>query len=53
MSDSETDQEDISQKVEHITGPIEDAWKMKIPAFTVEDNKHGELKFAKKREKCL
>lgn len=41
MSDSESDQEDISQKIDHYTGPVEDAWKMKIPEFKPEDNKHG------------
>lgn len=40
MSDSESDGEDL-QKVEHVTGPIEDAWKMKIPEFKEEDNKNG------------
>lgn len=40
MSDSESDGEDI-QKIEHVTGPVEDAWKMKIPEFKEEDNKNG------------
>jgi len=48
MSDSESDQEDISQKVEHYTGPVEDAWKMKIPEFKPEDNKHGKEKYSQK-----
>lgn len=41
MSDSESDNEDVSQKIEHITGPIEDAWKMKIPEFKPDDNRNG------------
>jgi ribosomal RNA assembly protein len=41
MSDSESDQEDVSQKIEHYTGPVEDAWKMKIPEFKPDDNKNG------------
>lgn len=42
MSDSDSDYEEPSQKVEHITGPVEDAWKMKIPEFKPDDNKNGE-----------
>ncbi|XP_070497015.1 KRR1 small subunit processome component homolog [Chironomus tepperi] len=60
MSDSESDQEDISQKIEHYTGPVEDAWKMKIPEFKPDDNKNGLLEessfstlFPKYREKYL
>lgn len=41
MSDTESDSEEV-QKVEHIDqGPIEDAWKMKIPEFKEEDNRNG------------
>lgn len=40
MSDSESDGEE-AQKIEHITGPVEDAWKMKIPEFKEDDNRHG------------
>lgn len=40
MSDSESDVEDV-QKIEHVTGPVEDAWKMKIPDFKQEDNPNG------------
>lgn len=40
MSDSETDGEE-TQKIEHVTGPIEDAWKMKIPEFKEDDNRNG------------
>jgi hypothetical protein len=40
MSDSDSDGEDL-QKAEHVTGPVEDAWKMKIPEFKAEDNKNG------------
>lgn len=45
MSDSDSDHEDVSQKFEHVAGPIEDAWKMKIPEFKPEDNKNGEVCF--------
>lgn len=44
MSDSESDGEE-AQKMEHVTGPVEDAWKMKIPEFKPEDNKNGLLFF--------
>lgn len=40
MSDSESSGEE-PQQVEHIVGPVEDAWKMKIPEFKPEDNKTG------------
>lgn len=40
MSDSESDGEE-SQKIEHFTGPIENAWKMKIPEFKEADNRNG------------
>lgn len=42
MSDSESDG-DQAPNIEHVTGPIEDAWKMKIPGFTEDDNKHGKF----------
>lgn len=41
MSDSESDGEQTTQKFEHVTGPVEDAWKMKIPEFTPDDNPNG------------
>lgn len=40
MSDSESDGEE-TPKIEHVTGPVEDAWKMKIPEFKPEDNPIG------------
>jgi hypothetical protein len=40
MSDSESDGEDL-HKAEHVTGPVEDAWKMKIPEFKEDDNRNG------------
>lgn len=40
MSDSESDGEE-AQQIEHYTGPIEDAWKMKIPEFKADDNPNG------------
>lgn len=59
MSDSESDGEEI-QKVDHVVGPVEDAWKMKIPEFKEGDNKNGLLEessfatlFPKYREKYL
>lgn len=41
MSDSEFDDNELDQ-MDHVTGPIEDAWKMKIPDFKPDDNKNGE-----------
>lgn len=43
MSDTESDGEDL-HKAEHVVGPIEDAWKMKIPEFIPDDNKNGKKK---------
>lgn len=40
MSDSESDGEEL-QKIDHVVGPVEDAWKMKIPEFKSEDNLNG------------
>lgn len=40
MSDSESDGEP-APNIEHVTGPVEDAWKMKIPEFHENDNKNG------------
>lgn len=44
MSDSESDGKE-TQKIEHYTGPIEDAWKMKIPEFKAGDNPNGLICF--------
>ncbi|CRK95518.1 CLUMA_CG008987, isoform A [Clunio marinus] len=59
MSDSESETENLKD-VEHVTGPVEDAWKMKIPEFKEQDNPHGLLEessfatlFPKYREKYL
>lgn len=41
MSDSESEDEQANQTFDHVTGPVEDAWKMKIPEFKPEDNKNG------------
>lgn len=41
MSDSESGDEQAAQKFEHVTGPVEDAWKMKIPDFKPDDNPNG------------
>lgn len=38
MSDSDNEEFD---PIQHISGPVEDAWKMKIPQFTPDDNKTG------------
>ena len=43
MSDSESDGEEL-QKIDHVVGPVEDAWKMKIPEFKSEDNLNGMLR---------
>lgn len=40
MSDSESDGGE-AQQFDHVTGPVEDAWKMKIPEFKPGDNKSG------------
>lgn len=40
MSDSDSDVEE-PQNIEHVTGPVEDAWKMKIPEFKADDNPNG------------
>jgi ribosomal RNA assembly protein len=48
MSDSESDSEQTTQNIEHVTGPVEDAWKMKIPEFTPDDNKNGKKNYFKK-----
>lgn len=40
MSDSESDDE-VTPQIEHVTGPVEDAWKMKIPEFKADDNPNG------------
>jgi hypothetical protein len=37
----DSDNEELDQ-LDHVTGPVEDAWKMKIPTFTPDDNKTGE-----------
>lgn len=44
MSDSESGDEGTSPAFEHVTGPVEDAWKMKIPEFKPDDNKNGKKK---------
>lgn len=43
MSDSESGDEQITSNIEHVTGPVEDAWKMKIPEFTPKDNPNGKF----------
>lgn len=43
MSDSDSDEE-VHDKYKHVTGPVEDAWKMKIPQFKPDDNKNGKQK---------
>lgn len=40
MSDSDSDGDEV-QDIKHVTGPVEDAWKMKIPEFKEDDNKNG------------
>lgn len=60
MSDSsDSDGEEIPQ-VDHYTGPVENAWLMKIPEFKPDDNKFGMLEessfctlFPKYREKYI
>lgn len=51
MSDSESDDDQTTQNFEHVTGPVEDAWKMKIPEFMPDDNPNGKnnLKFLEKK----
>uniref|UniRef100_A0A182JT84 KRR1 small subunit processome component n=1 Tax=Anopheles christyi TaxID=43041 RepID=A0A182JT84_9DIPT len=60
MSDSESDTGDQAGSIEHYDGPIENAWKMKLPEFKPEDNPHGLLEessfsclFPKYREKYI
>lgn len=58
MSDSEGSNEEIV--TEHMNGPIDNAWLMKIPKFTKDDNKSGLLEessfkilFPKYRERYI
>ena len=43
MSDSESEDEQTPQAYDHVTGPVEDAWKMKIPEFKPDDNRNGKI----------
>lgn len=43
MIDSESDDEQTPQAFDHVVGPVEDAWKMKIPEFKPNDNRHGKI----------
>lgn len=60
MSDSSDSEHEDAQQMEHYSGPVENAWLMKIPEFKPEDNKTGLLEessfvtlFPKYREKYL
>jgi hypothetical protein len=41
MSDSDSDGEEVLKNIEHFSGPVEDAWKIKIPEFKSNDNPNG------------
>nr|XP_019561425.2 KRR1 small subunit processome component homolog [Aedes albopictus] len=41
MSDSESDTNDQAGDIEHFTGPVENAWLLKIPEFKKADNPQG------------
>lgn len=43
MSDSKFEGNEIDQ-LDHVSGPIENAWKMKIPEFKPDDNKNGKFR---------
>lgn len=43
MDESDSSDGEEQQKVEHYTGPIENAWLMKIPQFTASDNKNSNI----------
>ncbi|XP_055541881.1 KRR1 small subunit processome component homolog [Wyeomyia smithii] len=60
MSDSESDNNDQAEGIEHFNGPVENAWLLKIPEFKQEDNPNGLLEesafsclFPKYREKYI
>lgn len=43
MNESDSSDGEEQPQVEHYTGPIENAWLMKIPQFTAADNKNSKI----------
>lgn len=52
MNESDSSDGEELPQVEHYTGPIENAWLMKIPQFTAADNKNSKINSINSNVQC-